>query len=426
MASNLTLRIKRSLRRHAALSSALDLVKSTQITLARTARRRKRVMVLRATNVVEFGESGLHTFFGYHDVTPFSRDGTQILANRLFLKPGPGSLMELGLYQLGDSSRGFVSFDTTSAWCWQMGARLQWWGSEEGLVCYNKTIDAGYRCVVYDTLNRKVVRVYDRALYGIAPDLRYGVALDFSRLERLRPGYGYTDLPDRTLAERAPPGNGLWLVDLQSGDSRLILTHADMLEVLPAGVRDADGQHYFNHILWSPDSSKFLFLHLIAAADGGRSGRAFIYDVGRGTCYPVELSGYVSHFAWRNASEILMYSRSDQTGVGLNLYNLVTGSVRAVARQSVRKDCHPMFSPANPNIVLLDSYPRRPLMERELYLVDIEKDERVDIAAFYSPPHLTGVQRCDLHPRWDRVGQRVAVDSGHAGVRKLVTLEIAR
>ena len=36
--------------------------------------------------------------------------------------------------------------------------------------------------------------------------------------------------------------------------------------------------HYFNHVIWSPDSKKFFFLHLWLGKSGQRYARAFIWN----------------------------------------------------------------------------------------------------------------------------------------------------
>ena len=65
-------------------------------------------------------------------------------------------------------------------------------------------------------------------IYSISNDCLYAVSLDFRRLQRLRPGYGYEDLPDTSIDQKAPENQGLWLMDLKTGQSELIISLADI------------------------------------------------------------------------------------------------------------------------------------------------------------------------------------------------------
>ncbi|MBC7289368.1 MAG: hypothetical protein H5T86_15270, partial [Armatimonadetes bacterium] len=47
------------------------------------------------------------------------------------------------------------------------------------------------------------------------------------------------------------------------------------------------------------------------------------------------------------------------------------------------------------------------------------------IGRFFSPPELSGEIRCDLHPRWNRAGDKVCIDSAHTGVRQMYVLDVA-
>ena len=50
----------------------------------------------------------------------------------------------------------------------------------------------------------------------------------------------------------------------------------------------------------------------------------------------------------------------------------------------------------------------------------------IDIGQFYSPPELTGDLRCDLHPRWNRAGDQVCIDSAHepGGLRQVYIIDV--
>jgi hypothetical protein len=91
--------------------------------------------------IQKFSTTQGQTFFGYYDVTPFSKNNNMILAmvgphqNR---PPLNGEELLVG-YFYRDSTGHFQPVDKTSTWCWQMGCRLQWFPIDENnLIIYNK------------------------------------------------------------------------------------------------------------------------------------------------------------------------------------------------------------------------------------------------------------------------------------------------
>ena len=94
-----------------------------------------------------------------------------------------------------------------------------------------------------------------------------------------------------------------------------------------------------------------------------------------------------------------------------------------VGDENLNADGHPMLSP-NGRTLVLDSYPDI-MSERSLSLLDLKSGLETKLGVFYSPPLLSGERRCDLHPRWDRRGMSVAVDSAHKGKRGLYILDLS-
>lgn len=411
--------IKRQLRKNTATRIAIEYAKVLQIAVSRAVRQRSRMEVRAGADPVVLGCSGFDVFFGYHDISPFDEGNRRVLASRVArgADPAQGSTMELGFFDLS-APDDFNRLTSTNTWCWQMGARLQWWDKNESAIFFNFADGSGCHGAVFSIDDSHITTSFCLPLYSLSPDRRFGVSLDFARLQRLRPGYGYVNFPDSTIGECVPESGGLWLVDLDADNATLAVGYRQMAAL----DSRTDAEHYFNHVVWSPDSRRFLFLHILSYPNGRRSGRAYVYDVASATVTSVETSGYVSHFAWRGNDQILMYSRNASTGTGLNLYDLGSGRVESVARNLVVRDCHPMFSPVDKDLILLDSYPRRPLMERDLFVLNMAKLTRSEVAALYSPPEFSGERRCDLHPRWNRQGNRIAIDSSHSGQRQMVVL----
>ena len=60
-----------------------------------------------------------------------------------------------------------------------------------------------------------------------AKDGSFILSLDFSRLHRLRPGYGYSNLPDETKDELCPNKGCIWKVNVATGEIIELFKYTD-------------------------------------------------------------------------------------------------------------------------------------------------------------------------------------------------------
>jgi hypothetical protein len=389
----------------------------------RLAKSRPLVDLSSECHLTEHGAGGFDTFFGYHDVTPFSPDDRLLLATRRRVDSGlrsAGTPLELGCFDLSVKDPSFEPFGMSTAWCWQQGCRLQWWSDSRTpsrVVFFNVTRRGRHESSLLDIFTRTTTQNIDRALYGLSPDGRFGTSLNFSRLQRLRPGYGYADLPDASCGERAPGEDGLWLVDVRLGTAQLVLTLADAASREPDPSM-ADADHYFNHVLWNSGSTRFFFLHLWKLRDGTRRSRAFIWDIESQSCWLLGPRQHVSHHCWLDDDRLIVFSTEPQSGTHYHLYHYRNGSLGVIGGDILREDGHPSMSPAFANLMVTDTYPDR-LGERSVLLFHLKTNALKRVGRFYSPRGLRGETRCDLHPRWNRAGSKISVDSAHSGERRL-------
>jgi hypothetical protein len=165
--------------------------------------------------------------------------------------PSPHTAIGIGYFKI-ENPRTFYSVGETTTWCWQLGCRLQWYPinneGENKIIIYNKLIDNSYGCCIQDISSREVLRRYRRPIYSVSPDGRFGLSLNFSRLERLRPGYGYKNLRDETKDQVVPEESGIWYLDLVTGKERLLFSIADIVQLQPLNTMQ-DALHYFKDIL---------------------------------------------------------------------------------------------------------------------------------------------------------------------------------
>ena len=129
-----------------------------------------------------------------------------------------------------------------------------------------------------------------------------------------------------------------------------------------------------------------------------------------------------SHYDWRSPTEVLAWARLPPERFRYFLFTDQTRAVLPMGERWFNSDGHCSFSPDR-RWVLTDTYPHKEPFRR-LVLYRWPDGPRVDIGRFFSPPELDGEIRCDLHPRWNRDGRQVCIDSAHEGVRQMYVLDV--
>jgi hypothetical protein len=364
-------------------------------------------------------------FFGYYDVTPFSGDGTRLLATRGPRSDGPPSgdtVVDVGVYDLRTEHAEFVALGDSSTWCWQQGCRLQWYPhGNNHTILYNCLVEGRYGCVIRDVRRREIVKAFRRPVYCVTRDGTWGFSLGFSRLQRIRPGYGYVNLPDDTQGDLAPRNEGIWRVDMRTGKEELLFSVAEVASLEPLETMTG-AEHYFNHILCNPGGTRFLFFHLWVHK-GVRFSRLITCDIDGGHRYVLVNEGHVSHYTWKSNSEILAYSTHADTGTRFYLYRDRSRVRSTVGEGLLSQDGHPSYSPDG-SLLLVDTYPDR-LREQQVLVYRCQRSAVERIGAFFSPmKFLTTDVRCDLHPRWSHCGRYICLDSACDGKRAMYVLDL--
>jgi hypothetical protein len=362
-------------------------------------------------DVRKFKNKEKHVFFGYYDITPFSQDGNKLLAmhapliNKALDKDNE---TEVGFYHLDDPSDKFISLGRTNTWCWQQGCRLQWYAGRNDQIFYNCLIDGEYGSVIKEIPDGKIIKKIKKPLYSISSDGKWGLSLDFSRLQRLRPGYGYGVLPDKTINDLKPDYNGIELVDLETNDIRELFNLKNIAKIEPhESMKGAE--HYFNHIMFNPLGEKFIFFHLWMSKIGKRYSRLFVADRDGSNLKLLNNSGCVSHYNWISNNKIILYSLVEEKNKMMYaVFDSVTGEIEYFGKNIPTVDGHPTLL-ENEKIVITDTYPDV-CSQRNLLCYDIKKDKNIVLARFDDPKYLAGEFRCDLHPRVSHNKKIICID----------------
>jgi len=374
-----------------------------------------------------FEEPGRHIFFGYFDVCPFGHDGERLLAMRLADTPqtSPGAAdLEVGYFRMDEPAR-FIPVGTTKSWCWQQGCRLQWLplsglGGND-LVLYNMFENGRDGSGVHNIATRKIEAAFDAPAYAMTPDGSLAFSVDFDRLQRLRPGYGYANREDGSRDAALPEDSGIWSMRPATGARTLLFSLADIAHIEPDGGMDG-AQHYFNHLCVNPDGSRLVFFHLWAK-DGKQHSRMMTCGLDGADVHLFRTTEIVSHYWWRTPKEILCYSGTREFGLTYAMFeDFVREPAREFAPGFFSSDGHCSFSPDG-RWMMTDTYPDRHGYQN-LNLFNGKR--RIDVFRQYCPILGPVDARCDLHPRWSPDGKSVAIDSMAEGSRKMLVLDVSQ
>jgi len=364
-----------------------------------------------------------HTFFGYYDKTPFSIDDKKILALTVNCKNNPLNIKKtykatIGYFKINAPEK-FYSIGKTSTWCWQQGCRLMWFPQDEkNFIIYNRLIDGNYGSVIQNINNKEIIKKFNFPIYDINHNGTFALTLNFSRLQRLRPGYGYTNIEDKTANNPCPDDDGIWICNLNKNKKELII-NLKMLGEHESEESMNGAHHYINHLCLNPEGNRFLFFHLWMK-DGKRYNRGITSDLDGKNFKILNNKGFVSHYCWKNNNEILIFSSINQKAK-YYLYTDLSDKVQSVTDGILNKDGHPTYL-NNKESIITDTYPSKYLREQSLILFD--KNKLFNISKIFSPLNYAGEVRCDLHPRISRNNRFICIDVPFSKGRQIVVFDI--
>lgn len=365
-------------------------------------------------------------WFGYYDKLQFDPTSRYALGMEVDFEHRPvrpDDEIRLGVIDLRDGDR-WREIARTKAWCWQQGCMLQWLPGSADKVIYNDREDGQYVSRILDVHTGKS-RTLPGPIYALSPDARWAVATSFSRLADTRPGYGYAGVADKYKDVLAPGQEGIWWMDLETGRRKLILSYAQVAAI-PYRIGDWTGyKHRINHLLVSPDGSRFIFLHRRTVDSHPEYGntRMFTARPDGTDLYVVDPYGYTSHFIWRDPKHIMAWARHPSHGEKFYLFEDKTERVQVMAPEVMTVNGHNTYLPGK-RWVLNDTYPDRNRLQHP-YLFDTTTGRKTPLGHFLSPKEYTGEWRCDNHPRYSPDGRLVTIDSPHQGGRQIYLIDIS-
>jgi hypothetical protein len=315
-----------------------------------------------------------HHFFGYYNKHPWDYSGRYLLAQRvpMFSADLTGKeSAEVGFFDLQDNDR-FYSVGETSAWNWQMGSQLQWLqGKTDRQLIYNSRAEAADAnspypdfCSTVYSLETQTSRQLPLPVYVVAPNSEWALCVDYSRFQVTHPTIGYAATRAEPELANAPGDDGIYRMDIESGDSQKILSLQDLRDFQPLKSMD-HAIHWVTHLEINPASTRFLFIHrwtervedetcflhrLFSANPDGSDLRLLEctdhplpqleadFDVNAVGTFDYEKSEYqISHPAWKNDQQIIVWG-PHKGAIHYHLYDELTDNVAVIGEDSLTEN----------------------------------------------------------------------------------------
>lgn len=357
-------------------------------------------------------------FCGYYDLVPIKKDKMLVHVVDKNANTKRNSV-EIGYFDINNKQ--YRKITDSKAWCWQQGSRLRWSETEDNVIYFNDVEKDRYCLRKYDVLNKKILKTIEYPIYDMNKDETFGISINFSRLQRLRPGYGYDYLKDLTIGKKAPKDDGIFTIDLDKGTSKLIISLEELAKLVD---KDLKYEHYINHISFSPKGDKIMFFHLWTEKVQGIQWKNQLCLINiDGTDFKVlENTDIVSHYDWKNDNKILI------TGIRIKdktefyrYYDINSTEKEDVEDIELTQDGHPVQK-QNSEIFYSDTYPNSNSMQK-LFKYDLDKMEYSILMEVFSDPRLTSEKRCDLHPKLIENGEEIIlIDSTFKKKKRSIVL----
>ena len=358
-----------------------------------------------------------HHWFGYYDKLQFDPSGRFVLGMQVDFEhrsPTAEDVIRVGMVDLRQDDR-WIELGESRAWNWQQGCMLQWRPGSDREILWNDRQGDRFVCHILDVVSRER-RTIPHPIYSVSPDGRSAVSTDFRRIQDVRPGYGYAGPADPHADDLAPAESGIFHVDLESGESKLILSLQQVSRLGPIPEQEFGIKHYFNHLLFSPDGSRFIALHRWRYPKGNRLTRMITANPDGSDIRLVIPNGYASHFIWRDPNHILSQSRhwlgESEWGNFLLEDRDGGGDVQQIGKGVLDSGGHLSYLPGN-EWILNDTYPKTERRVQIPHLYHVPTGRRINLGEFHLPREYTGEWRVDTHPRLSPDGTLVCIDAPH-------------
>ncbi|XOV93613.1 MAG: hypothetical protein ACFHWX_02660 [Bacteroidota bacterium] len=274
-----------------------------------------------------FGEK--HHFFGYIgqcQTIPWNGTGQYILGmeiDTISRMPLPNEAATIFIVDTYDNNK-IIKLDKTYAWNPQQGTMFYWNPNapETQFFFNDRDLKTGrIFTVIYDIKERKRIKEYrfdDTPIGngGVAADGSAWLGLNYGRMARLRLVTGYPEAYDFSKDEIAPENDGIFIIDIKTGQKKLLVSFAQIAEKIKETDPNLHTGLFINHSLWNRNSDMVYFFAR-AGWDGKRTSGERVnvpFSINAdGTGLTVHTQFIGGHPEW-DEGDVLIGSAPDETG----------------------------------------------------------------------------------------------------------------
>ena len=380
-----------------------------------------------------------HFFANYFGINAWSRDNRYLLVLETDFKDKlpDGRPCTLGVTDTADGNR-FIPVTTTRCWNFQEAAMAHWLPWSEDTFVFNDLRDGKF-CAVVMNWKTKAERVIPYPVSAVSEDGELAISINYARLFITRPDYGYSgDGQNPRKGVVFPEDDGLWRVNLRTGEAKLIVTTAALKDQVPKV--GPTGMSYLCHTVVSKDFKRIYFLSrsVEESMEGVKKFKgvnwlttAFTCNADGSNirrCFPDGWGS--SHFNWKpNLSEhdaaTMIVTCKWQNQVYTHVEFTVGDEEKAhqVGGDIMNFDGHCIYTPDG-NFISGDGYYNKQGY-RHWKMVRLADNAVKDIGDFWTPELYRDIYcRCDLHPRWRPDGKQIGFNSVHEGSRQVYVMDV--
>ena len=383
-----------------------------------------------------------HFLANYFAINAWSPDNRYLLVLETAIqdKLPDGTPCMLGLTDLEDNNR-FIPVMPIRTWNFQEAAMAHWLPGEKDTFVVNDMRDGKFVAVVRNW-KTGAERIIPYPVSAVSEDGTWAIGINYARLFITRPDYGYAgEGQDPRKDVVFPEDDGLFRIDLKTGEVKLIVSCAAVKGMVPE-VKSANGMSYICHTVISKDMKRIYFLSrsVEESFEGVKKFKGVKWQTTAFTCHADGShirrcfpDGWgSSHFNWkpalseRDARTMIVtckWQNKVYTHVEFTVDEEQT-SARALGGKAMHFDGHCIYSPDG-QFVCGDGYFGKDGF-RHWKIVRLADDAVQSIGDFWVPPIYRDIYcRCDLHPRWRKDGKQLAFNSVHEGSRQVYLIDVS-
>ncbi|MBC8231936.1 hypothetical protein H8E77_20490 [bacterium] len=361
-----------------------------------------------------------HHFLGYYGMSPWNKSQRYMICLESDFHDHLPTVDEPAAVGLVYVETGcFKKVSETRAWNLQQGAMLHWnpLNPETEVVFNDRKGEELVSAVVNVETGEK--RFLPRPISAVSHHSKFALSLTYGRLTRLRKVVGYQGTVDPNPDDAYPDNDGVFLIDLETGETKLIVSIAEVYRLAIKNYSALEGRHmWFNHTVLNKSDKRLLFLARFRNQEDRLDTAMYTVNIdGSELRQATPWGGMVSHFDWRNDCEIIStFMLGDDKTKTHYLFTDGKDNYQKVGEGFIVGDGHCTFSPdqnwlASDGSAAFGIKGKYKVNSLEIYNVADNYGVLLAMFNMRENKNLSGDLRCDLHPRWNRTSDAICVDA---------------